>query len=321
MIKSNIFVIIINNRDINLSKSQETPNQNLLVQLAFTVTAICLTVSAIITISKKIGQTNQKRQSLKAIEDAFAFKPTDNQMGFSLPLFTALEKSLLEKLDDDKAHTLLEIGAGHGLFTLTAMAQNPNLTLHINDLSETHLTKCQEYAQQHRMQAKEIRYLPGDIFKQTLEPNYYDIVVIRHVLHFFDSEQITQLLKNIEQTLSPGGMIYIVTGSPYSNIIDKTGVLKTIEAQKTSGEQWPGFISNFKSMVAEKQPKIAEKLPQQLHVMHTETLKTALEAAGFKVEKIDYYPAPESQNAIWQQAKSMIEFDGREYTGAAACKI
>ena len=301
------------------------PSESSTLSLICFATIVCIIISYLFNLYQsgktqtKLSDEQEKRRKLYHIH-ALRFSPTDNKMGFSLPLFGPIDKALIDALNDQKTKTILEVAAGHGIFALSAMMKNPNLILDVNDLSENHLTDIRKKTNELNLKAKQLHFLPGDIFSRSLAPNHYDIVVIRHVMHFFDGDQIEKLLTKISETLKPGGKVYIVTGSPHTQRMRDTKFDQIINDKQAANEKWPGFLSNFRELVAEKNQELAEKLPNQMHLLHDTTLRKALENAGFTVEIATHFPAPKSEHPTWKQAKEMIELDGREYTGAIASK-
>jgi ubiquinone/menaquinone biosynthesis C-methylase UbiE len=273
-------------------------------------------LSSIIGVAAFLSYQYYKRWSANNISD-MEFKPTANKMGFMLPAFTWASSEFLKDIQDLSSPNIFVIAAGWGFMAKKALKANKSGQVTANDLSTEHLNVLK--SQVSVFDKPRLTLLPGDILKENLQKNHHDAVLVRNVLHFFDGGQVDQLLEKIHSCLKPGGKVYIVTGSPYVNLVKMTNTLKIVEEKKKQGEKWPGFLGNFSAMVAEKNPTLAEKLPQQMHLMHLETLQTALKKKGFEVERIGYHAAPKFTGPA-KAAAGLIVLDGREYLAAIAEK-
>jgi SAM-dependent methyltransferase len=99
---------------------------------------------------------------------------------------------------------VLDVAAGHGLFGIVLAQRNPGLSVVALDWP-----KVLEVAQRHaaRMGVGD-RYstIAGDAFSVDLK-GPYDVVLLTNLLHHFDPERCTALLRRLRAALRPGGRL------------------------------------------------------------------------------------------------------------------
>ncbi len=237
-------------------------------------------------------------------------------MGFMLPLFTWVSHSFLRYLEVSNNMHALIVAAGWGKMVDEALAVNNTVNVSVNDLAGEHLNYIKSSIKV--TDEKRLHYYPGDILTCELPPRLYDAVLVRNLLHFFDGLQIGRLFTLLSRSLKVGGRIYVVSCSPYINLLYATKALDIIDKKKRLSLDWPGYIPHFKKMAAPHYPQIANQLPNQLHVLYVDELKKQLEKSGFSVRRIEYHPAPNANDSTYQANKKMVVFDGREYVCAEA---
>ncbi len=99
---------------------------------------------------------------------------------------------------------VLDVAAGHGLFGITLAQKNPDLTITALDWP-----KVLEVAQRHATQmgvGDRFSQLAGDAFTVDLK-GPYDVILLTNLLHHFNPEQCTTLLRRLRGALRPGGRL------------------------------------------------------------------------------------------------------------------
>jgi SAM-dependent methyltransferase len=98
----------------------------------------------------------------------------------------------------------LDIAAGHGLFGIVLAQKNPGLKVTALDWP-----KVLEVAKRHADQmgvGDRYSLIAGDAFTVDMQ-GPYDIVLLTNLLHHFNTQQCTALLKRIRTVLRPGGKL------------------------------------------------------------------------------------------------------------------
>jgi tRNA (cmo5U34)-methyltransferase len=119
----------------------------------------------------------------------------------------SLIENCIVKTNPDAAN-LCDIGCGAGNFSLRIIKRNPNIKCTLIDLSESMLIKAQERIRS--INGKVEKIIQGDIREIALDHNHFDVVVAAAVLHHLRSiDEWTSVLKNIYDSLVPGGTFWI----------------------------------------------------------------------------------------------------------------
>jgi C-methyltransferase len=101
---------------------------------------------------------------------------------------------------------VLDIAAGSGIYGFT-LAKHPNVELTCLDWHNV-LEKTREWAGRLGADAKRVKYLPGSLF----DVDYggpYDLILLSHVYHHFDTQTCAALTKKVAGALAPGGRIAV----------------------------------------------------------------------------------------------------------------
>ena len=110
----------------------------------------------------------------------------------------------IAKLLGSVSGKVLDVAAGHGLFGIVVAQQNPGVQVTALDWP-----KVLDVAKQHAAQmgvADRYVTLPGDAFTVDLN-GPYDVILLTNLLHHFDRERCTALLKRLRAALRPGGRL------------------------------------------------------------------------------------------------------------------
>jgi 2-polyprenyl-3-methyl-5-hydroxy-6-metoxy-1,4-benzoquinol methylase len=101
---------------------------------------------------------------------------------------------------------VLDIAAGSGIYGFT-LAKHPNVELTSLDWPNV-LENTRAWAGRLGVDASRVKYLPGNLF----EVDYggpYDLILLSHVYHHFDSATCAALTKRVASALAPGGRVAV----------------------------------------------------------------------------------------------------------------
>ena len=99
---------------------------------------------------------------------------------------------------------VLDVAAGHGLFGIVLAQQNPGVQIAALDWP-----KVLDVAKQHATQmgvGDRFTKIPGDAFTVDLG-GPYDLILLTNLLHHFNADRCTTLLKRLRAALRPGGRL------------------------------------------------------------------------------------------------------------------
>lgn len=138
---------------------------------------------------------------------------SDPELNFSFQqmlVTTALNsgKDIARKLAlPPSATRLLDVGGGHGVFSIMMCQAYPNLHATIID-SPAALEVAARHVALHNM-ADRVSLLPGDMWQIDWGTGY-DAVLLFNLLHHFDTVTNLKLLRQAHVTLKPGGTVAIL---------------------------------------------------------------------------------------------------------------
>jgi tRNA (cmo5U34)-methyltransferase len=129
-------------------------------------------------------------------------KKYDSQREFLIPCFKDFYSACLPLVKSlTHAKTVLDIGAGTGLFTQFVYDLNPNLHFTLTDLSGQMLNVARE-----RFEGKNnFEYIELDFSKEPL-PGKYDLIISGLAIHHLEDADKAKLYKNCYQALNEGGL-------------------------------------------------------------------------------------------------------------------
>lgn len=100
------------------------------------------------------------------------------------------------------ARLLLDIGGGHGMYSISFCQQNPELSAVI--LDRPHITPATSEMVEKFGMTEQIRVISGDM-NLDLPGSHYDIVYVSHI--FYRKEDLSILIPRIVQVLNKGGLL------------------------------------------------------------------------------------------------------------------
>jgi hypothetical protein len=115
-------------------------------------------------------------------------------------------KAVVAAYDFSGIHTLVDIAGGHGLMVATVLKANKKMRGVLFDLP--HVTAGATALLQSRGVADRCQVVSGDFFESV--PVGGDAYLMKHIIHDWDDERATQILRNCHHAMQPGGKVLIV---------------------------------------------------------------------------------------------------------------
>jgi tRNA (cmo5U34)-methyltransferase len=129
-------------------------------------------------------------------------KKYDSQREYLIPCFKDFYSACLPLVKSlTHAKTVLDIGAGTGLFTQFVYDLNPNLHFTLTDLSGQMLNVARERFEGNN----NFEYIELDFSREPL-PGKYDLIISGLAIHHLEDADKAKLYKSCYQTLNEGGL-------------------------------------------------------------------------------------------------------------------
>lgn len=228
--------------------------------------------------------------------------PTLNSMGY---MTTFLDPYSMAFLDHCKKATapVADLGVAFG-HTTKLLLENKNLTVYANDIAPEHL----EYLMDDVTEEEKTRLVlfPGKVPEAfSFEDNSLGGVLAARFIHFLTGEEIEELAEKVFKSLVPGGVFCAVAETPYTG--HTTRFIPVYEERRAKGEDWPGFISDFKKYTDRKNTSA------WINLLDPDVLSRSFKLAGFEIEKVGFIERP--------YFPAEVRLDGKESVGIIGRKI
>jgi len=115
-------------------------------------------------------------------------------------------KAVVAAYDFSKIGTLVDVAGGHGLMVATVLKANKRMRGVLFDLP--HVTAGATALLQSAGVADRCQVVSGDFFESV--PAGGDAYLMKHIIHDWDEERATQILRNCHRAMQPGGKVLIV---------------------------------------------------------------------------------------------------------------
>ena len=126
---------------------------------------------------------------------------------FEMSIAKQIEKDIISKVRlPSTARRMLDVGGGHGLYSIILCRRHPELSATIFD-SPTPLEETKQIIESERM-GEQVNTRAGDFFVDDMGEGY-DVALLFNIIHLFTPEKNSQLLKNVATALRSGGTIVI----------------------------------------------------------------------------------------------------------------
>ena len=126
--------------------------------------------------------------------------------------------------------TLVDVAGGHGLLIASILKANRKMGGILFDLP--HVTAGAAALLQSRGVADRCQIVNGDFFASV--PEGGDAYIMKHIIHDWDDERATQILRNCHRALRPGGKVLIVdavippgNGAHFGKLLDLEMLVQT----------------------------------------------------------------------------------------------
>ncbi len=119
---------------------------------------------------------------------------------------TLESRAVVAAYDFSGINTLVDVAGGHGLMIVTILRANRRMRGILFDLS--HVTAGATAVLQSGGVADRCQIVSGDFFASV--PEGGDAYVMKHIIHDWDDERATQILRNCHRAMQPGGKVLIV---------------------------------------------------------------------------------------------------------------
>lgn len=204
---------------------------------------------------------------------------TKNAMGFMF-LGQSLFKDALGAFIKPNFH-VADIGCAYGIDTLYALHAGAYVTA--IDLDPAHLAVldrqvCEE--ERTRLSVKCANF--PEQTELILQPSSFDLILLSRILIFLHPQQLTQALEQVYAALKPGGVVFVVNATPYSDRWEKIHMLWE-EQQKKTPEQ-PFFMENIGDVF----PALKPYFPDNIFLFDEKSMINLLDSHGFSVTSCEY---------------------------------
>jgi len=105
------------------------------------------------------------------------------------------------------ARRLLDVGGGHGLYSIKFCQRNPNLSATVFDWPQS-LNVARDTVDIENMSSR-VMLQEGDFWKDDIG-NDYDVALLFNIIHGFSPEKNTMLFRKVASALNSGGQIVIM---------------------------------------------------------------------------------------------------------------
>lgn len=204
---------------------------------------------------------------------------TQNQMGFAHLLPLKVTQQLYQQAFQEKGR-YADIGAAYGIDTFQLLQAGAHHVTAI-DINTGHLQFLEKNLSPQEAARLEIccQHFPEECH---LLPSFYDGILLSRVLIFLTPHNTHLALHQIYQALKPGGKVYIITISPFSQNWEP--IAKLFEDHSQVYPDAPLFVSHL----WERLPFTQSFLPNQIQIFDEPSLRYQLEKARFKVVESGY---------------------------------
>jgi SAM-dependent methyltransferase len=113
---------------------------------------------------------------------------------------------LVRVFDFSAVRKVVDVGGAHGVLLATILHTNPTTHGILFDLPHVIATAGESITKQGLSERCELR--SGDFFKAV--PEGADLHLLKQIIHDWDDERATQLLRNCHRSLAPGGTLLLV---------------------------------------------------------------------------------------------------------------
>lgn len=202
---------------------------------------------------------------------------------------------------------LLDVGCAYGVSTIPCLKNKSNV--YACDIDIRHLDTLE------RRVPEEFRTYLHKINKRfpdetNFANEFFDAVMISHVLSFLTPEEIDLGIAKIHDWLKSDGKLFIVNYTPYHKTLQD--FIPIYENKKERGDRWPGLVQNKDHYGNSNYLK--NNLPDNFLLLDVEILAELALKNGFLIEECKY------MGSASNYVPEPFRLDGREWVGLIATK-
>ena len=237
--------------------------------------------------------------------DENGYVPTQNRNGFMSTKLHSPGTEFIEHASDSKGWAL-DIGCAYGFYTLEAIKRGARVVA--NDMNKTHLKILRQ--QVPAGLSLNLRTRLGAFPDVSLPAAAIASILASNVVNFMDGDTFERAVGKMFSLLVPGGKVFLKVPSPYSKHLDASSV-DEYERRKAANEKWPGL---FRDMNGRRAEGAREHFGDLMHFYDPDTLSRTFAAAGFTLEKAEFYSisAPQAFGAASSNEKELVRLVARK---------
>lgn len=174
---------------------------------------------------------------------------------------------VVEAYDFSGFETLADIAGGHGFLLSQILKANPGLKGILFDMQ--HVLAGADAILEREGVAARVDKVTGDFFASVPSADAY---IMKHIIHDWDDERATTILKNINEAMKPGGRLLIVetvipeANEPhYSKLLDLEMLISPGGVERTANE--------YEKLLAQAGLKLARIIPTRSPFSIIEAIK------------------------------------------------
>jgi 2-polyprenyl-3-methyl-5-hydroxy-6-metoxy-1,4-benzoquinol methylase len=161
---------------------------------------------------------------------------------FEMSIARQSQRDIVSKVKiSPSAVRLIDVGGGHGLYSIMLCKQHPTLRATVFD-SPTVIEETKKIVESEGMK-EWVDTRVGDFFTDDMGSGY-DVALLFNIIHLFNPEQNSHLLKRVAGSLSPGGSVVIFDqflGGEFGNIVRTAHAFYNFLFLVTTGAQLYSF--------------------------------------------------------------------------------
>jgi hypothetical protein len=190
--------------------------------------------------SVRTGQPAWGQTHGAEVFDYFAAHPEHAEIfnGAMTDMSVGAAHAVVEAYDFSGFGTLADIAGGHGYLLAQILKANPNISGVLFDVAP--VVEGAAALLEREGVASRVERVAGDFFRSVPRADAY---IIKHIIHDWDDERATLILKNINAAMGPDGRVLIVetiipegNGPHYSKILDLEMLVSPGGVERTAEE-------------------------------------------------------------------------------------
>lgn len=138
---------------------------------------------------------------------------------------------------------VIDIGCAYGVASLEALKEGA--VVFATDMHLAHLKLLRQLTPEHHLPQLRTRAAAFP-YRLKVRPRSMKAVLCARLFHLFDGETIVDAVDAIWKMLEPGGMVYIISQSPY--VSDSKPIASDYDTRLLGGFDWPGWSEEIHTL-------------------------------------------------------------------------